>query len=602
MLIKGVISQRAIIRDSYKSLPREARRKLKLITSLGIFSNVFDLFGVALIGVLGAITVSGFGTGEIGSRIQFVLNFLHLSSFSFQTQVAIIGLLAALLLFGRSLVSLFLSRYSMFLLARVSSEMSSALISKLLHSTLSRVQLKSPQQTSFSVTYGVNSIALSIIGNLSIAITDSSLLILLGVALIIVDPILAFASLGFFTLIGIVVSRFTYSRAKQIGDLNSALVIQSDELMLEILTSYREIFVRNRRDFYIDKISSIRRDLSVSSAEMQFMPQLSKYAIELALIIGSLAVSAFQFVTTDAVQAVSTLSIFLVAGARLAPAVIRIQQSVILIRMNTGYAQPTINLISELNSTVNIDTAIQVNPNSEFIPQIKVNDLSYSFIDSENSALERVSFVINPGEKIVIAGPSGSGKSTLFDILLGLRSPNSGSAQISGINPSDALKVYPGRVAYVPQNVIAVKGSIKHNLSLGYNYNEFTDDQYWSALKYAGLLEFVEAQPAKLNALIGHSGVNLSGGQKQRIGIARALLTNPKLLFLDESTSALDQSTEAIILEQLFAADNEMTVVLITHRVAVASKTNRVILMSKGKLIADGPPDQVIKQSWSKRD
>jgi ABC-type multidrug transport system fused ATPase/permease subunit len=372
--------------------------------------------------------------------------------------------------------------------------------------------------------------------------------------------------------------------------------------MLEILTSYREIFVRNRRDFYIDKISSIRRDLSVSSAEMQFMPQLSKYAIELALIIGSLAVSAFQFVTTDAVQAVSTLSIFLVAGARLAPAVIRIQQSVILIRMNTGYAQPTINLISELNSTVNIDTAIQVNPNSEFIPQIKVNDLSYSFIDSENSALERVSFVINPGEKIVIAGPSGSGKSTLFDILLGLRSPNSGSAQISGINPSDALKVYPGRVAYVPQNVIAVKGSIKHNLSLGYNYNEFTDDQYWSALKYAGLLEFVEAQPAKLNALIGHSGVNLSGGQKQRIGIARALLTNPKLLFLDESTSALDQSTEAIILEQLFAADNEMTVVLITHRVAVASKTNRVILMSKGKLIADGPPDQVIKQSWSKRD
>ena len=581
-------SQWATISASFDSLPKRARWRLAFLTCLGVFSNVFDLIGVALVGVLGAITVSGFGSGEVGDNVQFVIDFLHLSSFSFQTQVGVIGLLAALLLSGRSLSSLFLSRYSMFFLARVSSEMSSVLISKLLNSNLSKVQLKSPQQTSFSVTYGVNSIALSIIGNSSIAITDLSLLILMGTALVFVDPILAVSSLMLFTLIGLVVIKFTHSRAKQIGDLNSSLLISSDELLLEILTSYREIFVRNRRNFYIDKISGIRRNLAVSSAEMQFMPQLSKYVIELALIIGSLAVSAFQFVTTDAVQAVSTLSIFLAAGARLAPAAIRIQQSAVLIRINSGYAQPTIELIAELKTTQILENTVRVVPDNQFIPEIRLNGVNYSFLDSPAPTLSEIDLVIHPGDKVIIAGPSGSGKSTLLDIILGLRTPDSGSVEISGCSPIDALTTFSGKVAYVPQNVIAVEGSIKHNLSLGYNDNEFSDDDYWFALKCAGLFEFVDMLPEKLDSPIGHSGTNLSGGQKQRIGIARALLTYPKLLFLDESTSSLDLITEAAILDQLFAIDNEMTVVLVTHRVESTSQANRVVYMSQGRLVSNG--------------
>jgi ABC-type multidrug transport system fused ATPase/permease subunit len=187
---------------------------------------------------------------------------------------------------------------------------------------------------------------------------------------------------------------------------------------------------------------------------------------------------------------------------------------------------------------------------------------------------------------VAIVGASGAGKTTLADLILGVLVPQSGKILISGIEPQDAVGKWPGAIAYVPQDVAIVDGTIKENISLGYPIDTATDGIIEFAIQIANLEEFIMSLKNRLDTNVGERGNLISGGQRQRIGIARAMYTRPKLLVLDEATSSLDGTSESAISESIDSMRGKTTVILIAHRLSTVKNADIVIYLENGKILA----------------
>jgi ABC-type multidrug transport system fused ATPase/permease subunit len=369
-------------------------------------------------------------------------------------------------------------------------------------------------------------------------------------------------------------------------------------MILEVLNSYREAIVRDRRSFYVAQIQRDRMTMANNSAEMAFMPNISKYVLESVVIFGSLVIAAIQFLTQDATRAVAVLAVFLAAGTRIAPAVLRLQQAAIQIKSSLGSAIPTLDLIESLeNYSPQPDETNECEfsyPN--FIPQIEISNLNFCYPNSELDTISEVSLIIPEGSSVAFVGPSGAGKTTLIDLVLGLLEPKSGKVTLSGIDPIQAIKTWPGAISYVPQDVIIINGTIRDNVTLGFPKESQRDFEIIRSLKIAQLWSFVENLPNGLDTQVGERGSKMSGGQRQRLGIARALFTNPKLLVLDEATSSLDGMTELGISKAVEALSGEVTVVIIAHRLTTVRNVDKVVYLDKGKIVSTGSFDFVRSQ------
>ena len=580
---------------SARVLTRSDQKKTLAFVILQISLGIFDLLGVAAIGVLGALAVSGVKSGSNGSRVNWVLENLRLDEFTFQQQTAVLAVLSVGLLLLRTFFSVIVSRRILFFLSGRGARISSMLVGKLLSNSILVVNKRSIQSTVYSLTEGVNAITIGVLSSTIIAIADGSLLILLTLALFIADPGLAILSTILFSGIALTLHHQQSVRAKIIGEEFSYLSIKSNEKISEVLSSYREAVVRDRRAYYSNEIGSLRLKLAKVTAEKGFMPNLSKYVIESGIIVGALIIAAIQFITDDAVRAVATLSIFIAAGTRIAPALLRVQQNLIQVKNSLGTANPTLDLIDELiNSPEQQFTEGEMEFTHEgFVPGFTFNEVSFKYPGKNVDALSMVDLRVEPGTVLALVGPSGGGKTTFVDLLLGILQPSLGSVAISGLPPLEAITSFSGAIAYVPQNVYIADGSIRHNVALGYPESQVDDADVLDALELAHLSEFASAQAKGLDENVGENGNRLSGGQRQRLGIARALFTKPKLLILDEATSALDGQSEAEISEALSNLKGFTTLVVIAHRLSTVRDADHVLYVDSGRVTAQGTFDEI---------
>lgn len=590
--------RRTTIGRSARVFSRRDQKKIFAVIVLQICLGFLDLLGVAIIGILGALAISGIQSGTPGNRVSAALDLIHIGNQPFQAQAAILGLGAAIILIGRTLLSVFFTRKTLFFLSRRGAVISSELVSKLLSQSLQKIQERTNQETIYAVTYGVTTITLGVLGTVVSLIADGSLMIVMAVGLFVVDPAIAFGTFFVFAIIGLIMYRLMNVRAKFLGIKNWELSLRGDEKIVEVLNSYREIIVRNRREYYVREIARSRMDLANVMAEIQFMPNISKYVIESAVVLGALIISAAQFMMQDAKHAVATLAVFLAAGTRMAPAILRIQQGTIQIRNSLGAATPTLQLIESLNDTKLahkvIDTVITEHEN--FSGKVKIRNLTLRYPGKSIPALTNINLEFSHGESIAIVGPSGAGKTSLVDVLLGVLEPQEGSVEISGFAPIETIINWPGAISYVPQDVAISKGTIRENIALGYPIDVATDELVDSAIRIAHLVEFVSSLPDGIDTQVGERGAKISGGQRQRLGIARAMFTKPSLLVLDEATSALDGETEANISDAIQGLKGSVTVVMIAHRLSTVRNADLVVYMESGRIIATGTFEEVRSQ------
>lgn len=236
----------------------------------------------------------------------------------------------------------------------------------------------------------------------------------------------------------------------------------------------------------------------------------------------------------------------------------------------------------------------------ELLGEIEFRNVKFAYPNTKDSALNGVSFVIKPGERVALMGKVGSGKTTLQKLIMGLYQPSEGAVLLDGIDlrqldPADVRR----NTSYVSQDVTLFYGSLRDNICLGLPYAE--DQAIVAAAEIAGLKDFVNRHPQGFDMQVGERGELLSGGQRQSVGIARAVLHNSPILLLDEPTSAMDFSTEAHLTARLAEYAKGKTVVLVTHRTSMLSFVDRIIVIDNGKIVADGPRESTLQALASGR-
>jgi ABC-type multidrug transport system fused ATPase/permease subunit len=579
-------------------LGKKERQKIILMTLAQIIVNLLDLFGVAIVGLLGALTVNGIKSQQPSSRITQILEFAHLNTFSFQLQVAILGLVVVFSMMLRTLLSIYFARKTLFFLAHQSAQISSILISKLLAQDLLKVNKRTTQENLYSVTAGVNIVVLGVIGSGVLLIADISLLLFMLFGLFVVDPIVALTTLALFGTIAYGLYRFMHTRAAKIAAHQMDLTIKSSGSLLDALNSYRELVVLNRRSYVSGQIAIQRNLLANMTAELQFMPNLSKHIIESTVILSAMIISAIQFLVQDSTQAISTLAVFLAAGSRIAPAVLRLQQSAVQIRSSIASSSSTLDMFLELEFVKPLPKdKSEFDRNYEgFNPVILLENVNFSYPGSNRTLIKNLNLEIEAGDFVAIVGPSGEGKSTIVDLLLGIIKPSSGRVTISNLDPIDTYAKWPGAVAYVPQSVFLFDGTVKDNLCLGYNSELIDEADFRQVLRETKLDFFFENNNHGILTEVGEAGAKLSGGQRQRLGIARALISRPKLLIMDEVTSALDSETEASLAESLMSLKGSSTIVMIAHRLSSVRLADSVVYVQDGQIRAIGTFSEVRSQ------
>lgn len=589
-MIKGLYSR------SLKILPRRDLARVIIVVAIQVSLSILDLIGVALIGLLGALTVNGVQSRGPTGTVANLLETFKLTELSFQQQSAILGIAAALVLVTRTIFSIVTTRRILHFLSSRGASISSSLIGKLLSQPITNINKRTSQETLYALTNGVMNITLGVIGSSVTLISDLSLLVVLFLGLLVVDPTVAVSTITLFSLIGLILYKVLHKKAQMLGESQARVTIESNERIVEIVQGYREAAVKNRKGFYAKEISKLRFALSRDLAESSFLPYIGKYVIETTVILGALAISAIQFAASDAAQAVATLSIFLAAGTRIAPAVLRMQQGGIQLKSALGSAGPTLDLIGELDNYPSIDDSFEAGPRfvyPGFTASIELRNVCYSYPDSPQRALDFVNLEISHGEFVAIVGSSGAGKSTLADLILGLLKPDQGEVLISDHQPQDAIREWSGAIAYVPQDVLIVNGTIRENIALGYPRDSISQEHIERSIEVSQLDDFVLSLPKGIESRVGERGAKLSGGQRQRLGIARALYSNPKLIILDEATSALDGKTEADLSAAINRLKREVTVVMIAHRLSTVRDADKILYLDQGKALALGNFEEV---------
>ncbi len=371
----------------------------------------------------------------------------------------------------------------------------------------------------------------------------------------------------------------------QAGAQRNATLIESLTAIETVKTQGAESVIQTRweqANAYLAAINMRMRGLS--SGAMSATAWLTQLVSVSLIVIGVYLISERQL-TMGALIAASMLS-----GRALAPA----GQVVGLLLQYQGALTALQSLERIMAQPVERPAGSAFIQRRELRGDVEFRDVRFAYPGRTDSALDGVSFKIAAGERVALIGKVGSGKSTIEKLLLGLYAPTSGAVLLDGIDlrqldPADVRR----NLGYVSQDVTLFFGTLRENIAFGLPYAD--DSAIVAAAEVAGLSEFVNRHPRGFDMAVGERGESLSGGQRQSVGVARAVLHNAPLLLLDEPTSAMDFSTEAHVTARLGAFAIDKTMILVTHRTSLLPLATRVIVIDQGRVVADGPREQILQ-------
>ena len=591
---------------SLQLLPKRARRKLLVAAGIQTSLGLLDLAGVALLGLVGAVAVSGLDPNSLPTWIQDFFDSVGLGDATASQLAGIIAAAAASLFLLKTLLSAFLTRKILVFLANRQADVSAMLARDLLSRQLLDVQRWPTAQVIYALTGGVNSATVALLGASLVIVTELFLFGIIAVGLLVIDPVTTLVAGAFFAVI-IFILQYVLGRASA---RNSHVMAETSMTTMtavsEALLTYRETTVLNRRELYVESFEGLVRTSARASSSNMYIMEIPKYVLETALVVGGFLLAFVQFLTRDLSAAAATVALFLAAGFRIIPSLLRLQGAGLGIRSATAASRKTLEIAdflkthpapettaASLNTQPAAIKALIAAGHLDFEASVQLEHVTVTYRNAEVPALRDVSVEVSPGQSLALVGSTGAGKSTLADVLLGVVDADEGTVRISGKSPREAILTWPGAIAYVPQEVALTDGNVRENVALGLPRDAIDDDMVWDALRRARLADFLREEREGLDTVIGERGVRLSGGQRQRLGIARALYTRPRLLLLDEATSALDAETEQLITQTLQELEGDVTTITVAHRLATIRHADQIVYLKDGIIEARGTFDEV---------
>lgn len=379
-----------------------------------------------------------------------------------------------------------------------------------------------------------------------------------------------------------------YLKKKAIENQNMRQIIT--QIIYETFGSIKDLKILNKENQIINFFNKNINIYEKNLLYFRYFDKLPRIFLELLSIIILCLISFFYInLGHDYKIFIPTLSLLAISFIRFAPAFSSITTSLYYLKL----FEPTTDLIflelknidnSKINNLVKINENIN-NLNRESKNKfIFLNDITFSYPGSKFFPVKNITMNINEGTIVGITGETGAGKSTLFHLMLGLLTPQQGNIFYKGKSIFSDLSSWRKEIGYISQNIYLLDGSIKKNIAFNF-FNEKIDDlKLESCLKIAGLDKKIKQLKHGLESEVGVEGLRFSGGERQRIAIARAIYKEPNIIFMDESTSALDDKTEEIVISNLFNAFKDKTIVIISHRKSTINLCNVVWNLKNGIL------------------
>ncbi len=587
------------VRASLALLTPADRFRYWLVVAAQMATDVLDLIGVLLIGGVGVIAASSVDSQVDQGPGTGILKAVGLDRFPVAEVAVWMALAAAVFFLAKSLLYGYLIEKNYAYLARAQSAVSRRLLGGLLSRPITDVQAMTPQEIVYAVTSGALMTITGLLGSVAIVVSDFFLLILLGGAMFFLNPGAALAMAVFFAVVGMAMHKSLSRWAARTGSQLQAADVRVMSQVQEGINAFRELWTLNRRDQYMTSVGSAMDISARAQATSQFINQIPKLVYDCALVVGAVLLASWEFRTGDLSAVISTLVIFLAAGSRLVPSMLRLSGQLVNIRAMTAQSTRTHRLAAQLLEPLPAEwkqreeQAESEAHISTFRGDVDIDKVTVTYPGRPTPALKDVSLRVPAGTSLAIVGRTGAGKSTLADVIIGVLPPDEGSVRIGGHRTWEAIARWPGQIAYLPQNVALFDATVRENVALALDPGSVTDEQIWQALERAQAADFVSALPDGLNTSVGERGVRLSGGQRQRIGLARGLLSSPSVLVLDEATSALDSETEHAIAESIASLSGSVTAIVIAHRLATVRRSDAVAYLEDGCLMAYGTFDHV---------
>lgn len=589
-------NREAIARSLALLTPAERRRLWRLV-ALQTVMPFLDLLGVVLIGLVVAIAAAGAGSQPLSGPVADVVSWLGFTDLS--NAALTMGVAAALILVAKSVLSLLIVRRINGFMVSCTARVSAAESERFLSQPLAVVRNQPSQRTAFALTRGLSAAVLSLLGSAVTVWGEIALLTVLGVGLLVIDPVVTLAAFGYLVVVAVVMHRLVAGWTSRASHLFAEAEIGGLTTVQDAIGSYREIRVTDRADFFLSRFETGRRLAAKALADQVLARSIPRYGMEAALVVGAVLLVSVITLTSDTQTAVTTLAVFLAAATRIMPSLLRLNAGRLDIAGSAALATSAYDLIETMSDPTDRDR-ITTQPagtvlslTDPFSGTIEVSDIWFRYPDAAEPSLKGITLSVSAGSSLALVGPTGAGKSTLTDLILGVLEPDRGRVLISGRAPGAAIRRDPGAIGYVPQDVAMIEGSVRDNVAFALESDLVDDDLIIETLRQVDLADVLLSQRDGLDTRIGEAGVRLSAGQRQRLGLARALYSGPRLLVLDEATSALDSQTEQVITAALATLADSVTIVTVAHRLSTVRHADQVGYLSDGQLMALGSFDEV---------
>lgn len=588
------------LRRSLRLLSRRDQRVLAALVLFQFSLALLDLVAIAALGLVAALAASA-TTGQPSTFLPALSEALGDSPSA--GEVVAVAMAAGILLVVKSGLSFWGTRRAFRFLANRQAMVASRLANELLSRPLLQVQRRSSQENAYALTAGVQAMTIGVLGHAVVIASEVALVVVLLAGLLLVDPVLTAFTAVFFTLIAVTLHVLLAKWAVRIGNQQSRYSAMAWGAVQEALRGYREVTVSGRRGVYTARFHEVVWQSARVQSERMMISTIGKYVFEISLIVGAGLLVLAQTIGNSLTEAAAVIVVFFAAASRIMPALLRLQGATLEYKVSTGAAQLSVDLIDDLAESeaadpIQLSVLERMSEESsrgypDFSARIEVSGLTLVYPGATVPALDDVSMSVVAGSAFALAGTTGAGKSTLADVILGVLAPDRGEVRIGGLSPDQSVLRWPGAMAYIPQDVAIVNGSVRENVAMGLPAHLISDDRVWEALERSRLADFLSDHRQGLDTVVGEHGVKLSGGQRQRLGIARALYTRPRLLVMDEATSALDAETEAAVTETFESMSGDVTRVIIAHRLATIRHCDQVAYLKEGRIVACGTFSQV---------
>jgi ATP-binding cassette subfamily B protein len=446
---------------------------------------------------------------------------------------------------------------------------------------ISTIVNKTFQSTSFAILPILN------------ILSSGLILLAISLTLIIIDPVVAFSAFGLF---GIMYAVVIFSTRSKLDSDSAVISFEQDEVVKKLQEGFggiRDILVSNTQEVYLRSYASSFRALQHAWANVEIIRSAPRFAIEAFGIVAiSLLALLFSSQPNGVIGALPILGAMALGAQRILPILQLIYASASSLR--AGFSSlKDILLLLEIPSDENLINS----PRTllSFKDKISIQDLRFKYEDSGPWILNGINLSIHKGDMIGIIGLTGSGKSTFIDILMGLLHQNDGKFLVDDTEITSANKFgWQSQLAHVPQSIFLIDGSIAENIALGVLADEMDLNLVHESAKQAQIHDSIMSWDQKYDTVVGERGVRISGGQRQRIAIARALYKKASVIIFDEATSALDSETESSVMRSILELDQDLTIIIIAHRLSTLKGCTNIIELSDGKILRQGLYNDII--------